>query len=76
MELFVIEIRKKDGSEYASTTLYHLVAGPMRHLREADVKIYIFQDEEFDKFHKTLDSEMKRIRSIGDGTRKGKAEII
>ena len=48
----------------------------MRHLREADVKIDFFQDEEFEKFCKTLDSEMKRIRSIGDGTRKGQAEII
>ena len=76
MELFVIKIRKKDGSEYTSTTLHHLVAGPMHHLREADVKIDFFQDEEFEKFRKTLDSEMKRIRSIGDGTRKGKAEII
>ena len=76
MELFVIEIRKKDGSEYTSTTLRHLVAGLRRHLREADVKIDFFQDEEFEKFHKTLDSEMKRIRSIGDGTRKGQAEII
>ena len=64
MELFVIEIRKKDGSEYTSTTLHHLVAGLMRHLREADVKIDFFQDEEFEKFRKTLDSEMKRIRSI------------
>ena len=76
MELFVIEIQKKDESEYTSTTLHHLVAGLMRHLRKADVKIYIFQNEEFDKFRKTLDSEMKRIRSIGDGTRKGQAEII
>ena len=76
MELFVIEIRKKDGSEYTctSTTLHHLVAGLMRHLRKADVKNYIFQDEEFDKFCRT--SEMKRIRSIGDGTRKGQVEII
>ena len=48
----------------------------MAGLREADVKIDFFQDEEFEKFHKTLDSEMKRIRSIGDGTRKGQAEII
>ena len=66
MELFVIKIQKKDGSEYTSTTLHHLVAGLVRHLKEADVKIYIFQDEEFDKFRKALDSEMKRIRSIGD----------
>ena len=64
MELFVIEIRKKDGSEYTSTTLHHLVAGSMCHLRKADVKIDFFQDEEFEKFRKTLDSEMKRIRSI------------
>ena len=62
MELFVIEIQKKDGSEYISTTLHHLVAGRVLcviDLREADVKIDFFQDEEFDKFRKTLDRNEK-----------------
>ncbi len=49
----------------------------MRYLREADVDIDIFQDKEFANFRKTLDGEMKRIRSTGDGTsRRGQAEII
>ena len=37
---------KKKGSEYTSTIFHHPVAGPMCHLREADVKIDFFQDEE------------------------------
>ena len=52
MELFVIKIQEKDRSEYTSTTLHHLVAGLMRHLRGADVKMDFFQDEEFDKFRR------------------------
>ncbi len=67
LELFVLEVRKKDGSKYSSTSLHHLVAGLMCYLREADVDIDIFQDKEFANFRKTF-GEMKRIRSTGDGT--------
>ena len=34
LKVFIIEVRKKNGSEYVPDTLYHIVCGIMRHLRE------------------------------------------
>ena len=40
LEKFVLEVRKKDGSEYVPETLYHIVCGIMRHLKdEGDTSI-------------------------------------
>ena len=33
VQRFILEARKKDGTEFQSTTLHHIVAGLMRHLR-------------------------------------------
>lgn len=76
LERFVLEIRKRDGSEYVPATLHHIVCGIMRHLRETDPTIDVFNDPTFTHFRKTLDGEMKRIRSTGTGTKKKQAELI
>ena len=68
---FVLEVRKKDGSIHPANTLHHLCCGVMRHLREyGRHELDIIKDPSFAEFRATLDTEMKRIQSLGIGTKK------
>ena len=74
---FVLEVRKKDGSEYPPNTIHRLCCGLLRHTRQAGhPEINIFKDTAFSKFTATLDSEMKRLRSLGFGSKKRQAEPL
>ena len=74
---FILEIRKKDGSEFIPNTLYHISAGIMRYLRvNGKPEIDIFKEPGFSKFRIVLDSEMKRLQAAGVGTVQQKAEPI
>ena len=49
----------------------------MRHLRwNGRPDIDFFRDARFAKFRQSLDSEMKRIQSLGIGTKKKQAEVL
>ena len=42
----MLEVRKKNGFEYIPDTLYHIVCGIMRHLRESgDASIDFFKND-------------------------------
>ena len=57
---FVVEIRKKDGSEYPPNNVHHIYCGIMRYLRtEGQPQINFFSDRSFIHFREVLDSEMK-----------------
>lgn len=73
---FVLEIRRQDGQPYPPQTLYSIVCGLMRYLRELHPKLNLFKDVAFAGFHRTLDGEMKRLRSLGIGVQKKRAEPI
>ncbi len=73
---FVLEARRKDGSVYPPNTLYQLCCGVLRFVREVKPELDIFRDRSFASFRKTLDSEMKRLRSTGVGITTKKAEPI
>ena len=63
---YVLEVRKKDGTEYPPNTLNHLCCGIMRFLRwNGSPSIDFFKDAEFADFRCTLDGEMKRLQSQG-----------
>ena len=77
MSRFVLEIRKKDGTEYPPNTLHHICCGILRHLRESRrVEIDFFEDVAFAEFRTTLDGEMKRLQSLGIGAKKRQAEPL
>ena len=77
MSRFVLEVRKKDGSEYPPNTLHHICCGILRHLRESGrPDIDIFKDSSFADFRATLDGEMKRLQSLGIGAKKRQAEPL
>ncbi len=62
LERFTLEVRKVNGTEYQPNTLYHIVCGIMRHLRnQRQADIDFFKDPEFAGLRRTLDAEMKRL---------------
>ena len=64
---FVLEVRRKDGNHYPPNTLHQLCCGVLRQVREVKPGLDIFKDAAFASFRRTLDAEMKRLRSIGIG---------
>ena len=73
---FVLETRRLDGQPYPPRTLYGIVCSIMRYVRELHPQINFFKDAIFTGFQKTLDGEMKRLRSLGLGVKPKRAEPI
>ena len=77
MSCFVLEVRKKDGSEFPPNSIHHICCGIMRFLRSnGKPELDIFKDKELVQFRVVLDSEMKRLQGLGIGTAQRKAEPI
>ena len=73
----MLEARKKDGTEYPPDTLYHIVCGVMRFLRQnGKPEVDFFKERVYANFRSTLDSEMKRLKQAGMGSRKRQAEPL
>ena len=71
LSYFVLEVRKKSGLEYPPNTLHHICRGLLCHLKEnGRPEIDIFKDTNFADFRATLDREIKRLQSLGLGTKK------
>ena len=74
---FVLEVRKKDGTPYPLDSLYHLVCGIMRFIRQnGKPEIDFFKEATYAEFRATLDAELKRLKQAGNGSRKRKAEPL
>ena len=74
---FVLEVRKKNGDPYPPNTLYQLICGLQRQLRErghADIKL--FDNPSLHDFRTTLDGEMKRLNGTGNYLNKKQAQPI
>ncbi|KAK3107796.1 hypothetical protein FSP39_022395 [Pinctada imbricata] len=79
LQRFVLEVRKLDGSEYPPRTLYYIVCGLLRHLRDENIHNMNFLDENdlrFAVFRKVLDARMKELLSKGLGTKVRQADPI
>ena len=69
---FVLEARKQDGSEYPTHSLYYIICGLLRNLRDNGVHDKNFldvNDHRFTEFRKILDCKMKDLLSRGFGTK-------
>ena len=74
---FVLEVRKKGGTEYHPDTLYHIVCGIMRFLRQnGKPEVDFLKEEAYADFRSTLDAEMKRLKRAGVGSHKRQAEPL
>ena len=64
LNYFVLEVRKKNGSEYQSDSFHHLCSGIVHFLQANNCpSIEIFKDSDFTEFGATLDAEMKRLQA-------------
>ena len=74
---FILEVRKKNGDPYPPNTLYQLICGLQRQLREhgrADIKL--FDNPSLHGFRSTLDGEMRRLNGTGNYLNKKQAQPI
>ena len=80
MGKFVLEVRKKDGSEYPPKSLYALVCCFKRYFKAYGVHdinpLATADNSVFGDFRRTLDAEMKRLHGQGLGATKCTAEPI
>ena len=74
---FVLEVWKKDGSEYPPETLMHICSGIARHLHNTRwPALDIYHDKEYAEFQTTIDAEMKRLQHNGHGSKRRQAEPL
>ena len=73
---FVVEAKNKNGESYPPNTLYGICCGLMRYVRDLHPEVNFFKDPQYAGFRKTLDGEMKRLRSLGLGVKRKQAEPI
>lgn len=74
---FVVKVRKRDSTVYPPNTLHHIVCGLMRYLQwNGRPDIDFFKDPDFCNFRASLDAEMKRLQSQGEGSKKKQAELL
>ena len=73
---FVMEARRQDGKPYPLNTLHWLCCGLLRQIQTTQPGLNIFTDEELIDFQKTLDAQMKKLKSEGIGNTRRQAEPI
>ena len=67
---YIAEIRKTDGTEHTPRSLYFLLAGLQRHIRQLNPskELSIFHDVEFKPLKNICDSVFRRLHVKGIGT--------
>lgn len=68
--LFVKEVRKPNGSEYAPDTIYYLVLGIQQYLFEHNRIDNIFTDPYYEKFTDCLDEVARKFSVLYNDSRK------
>ena len=79
LQHFIAEIRNQRGEEYSHKTVYYVVCGILRYLRDNDVHDKHFLDTadlKFVKCRAVLDTKMKDLVSKGVGTDAKQADPI
>ena len=75
MPRFVFEARTRNCQEYPPNSLYQMICGLQWHVQRTWLSISFFTPV-FANIERTLDAEMKRLRSTGLGVEVKKAEPI
>ena len=77
LTLFILEVRKQDGSVFPLASLHHITAGLMRHLRwNGRPQVDLFRDCDFHDFRASLNAEMKKLQQEGVEAKKRQAEVL
>ena len=79
LSLFVMEVRRRDRSAYPPNSLFQIVAGLQRFLREerslCDV-VFFSKSSRFSRLRKSLDCRMKELTAEGIGVRVVHADAV
>ena len=73
---FVLEVRKQNGEEYPSNTLYEMIIAIQLYLSIKGVDVKFLKDECFKPLSNTLDTRMKELAASGKRVPRRQAEII
>ena len=78
LSCFVVEARRKDGSEYVGEMLRSIVCGLQHYLRLArpDFTVDVLSGVEFVRLRSVLDAKMKTLKRSGIGLQRKQAEPI
>ena len=78
LSCFVMEVRRKDGSEYVGTTIHGLVCGLQRHLRakRPGIVVDVLSGPEFHRLREVMNAKMKSLKKCGIGVKRKQAETI
>ena len=79
LQLFVLEVRRTDGTKYPAKSLYQLLCGLLRHSRrvQADPVNFLDRDDpRFKRLHGTCDVVFRELQQEGVGTIKKSAQVI
>ncbi|XP_061170286.1 uncharacterized protein LOC133179581 [Saccostrea echinata] len=79
LQRFVVEVRNQKGNEYTPKSLYYLMCGLLRHLRDIEIFGMNFLDHNDNRFARTrkvLDARMKSLVAQGIGTTVRQADPI
>ena len=75
---YVVETRNRDGSCYPLSTLYQLLGGILRHVRNKNATCPNFLDKRdlsFEQLHGTLDSLFRKLHEAGIGRKVKHTEV-
>ena len=77
LTLFILKVRKQDGSVFPLASLHHITAGLMRHLTwNGRPQVDLFRDCDFHDFGASLNTDMKRLQQEGVGAKKRQAQVL
>ena len=57
----MLEVRKRDSTEYPPNTLYHIICGLQLYIRGSHPEVDFFKDRSFGGFRAVSDSGIKRV---------------
>ena len=73
---FVLEVRKPDGQNYPSQTLYEMIISIQAYLATQGIELKLLKDERFLPLRNTLDTRMKELSEQGITAPRRQAEVI
>ena len=77
MARFVVEARKRDGSQYSRYSLEQLMCGLQRFLKESvRADINIIESPKYSAFQKAYDAQLRQLTKAGIGIHQKQAEKI
>ena len=73
---FILEVKKQNGEEYPSETLYEMIVSIQLYLAMNGTKLKLLSDDKFSPIRNVLDNKMKENAAAGYHRKNRKAEVI